>query len=214
MNKLLSTLFALSVACATGLAQAQTPAASAPAAAPAAAAPAAAPAPKQAPAGAKSVEAKVAMCIGCHGIKGYQASFPEVYKVPMISGQSAKYITAALAAYKTGDRKHPTMRGIAESLTEQDIADISTYYENLGRASRKAAAEKPSREPNAQVTALLRLGRGFDVPLQQRHVQCLGHFLGQHGLAGARLPFHQQRPLQGDGCVDRQHQVLRGDVVL
>jgi cytochrome c553 len=34
-----------------------------------------------------------AMCIGCHGIKGYQASFPEVYKVPMISGQSAKYLS-------------------------------------------------------------------------------------------------------------------------
>ena len=33
---------------------------------------------------------KVAMCIGCHGIVGYQATFPEVHKVPMISGQSAK----------------------------------------------------------------------------------------------------------------------------
>jgi cytochrome c553 len=34
------------------------------------------------------------MCIGCHGIPGYQASFPEVHKVPMISGQGAKYIAA------------------------------------------------------------------------------------------------------------------------
>ena len=40
------------------------------------------------------------MCIGCHGITGYQASFPEVHKVPMISGQSAKYIVAALTAYR------------------------------------------------------------------------------------------------------------------
>ena len=39
---------------------------------------------------------KIAMCIGCHGIMGYQASFPEVYKVPKIAGQSAKYIAAAL----------------------------------------------------------------------------------------------------------------------
>lgn len=143
MNKLLSTLFALSVACATALAQAQTPAATAPAAPQAAA-----------PAGAKSVEAKVAMCIGCHGIKGYQASFPEVYKVPMISGQGAKYIAAALNAYRTGERKHPTMRGIAQSLTEQDIADISAYYEKHGEAP-KALADKPSREPDAKVTALL-----------------------------------------------------------
>ena len=44
---------------------------------------------------AKAGEAINAMCIGCHGIKGYQASFPEVYRVPMISGQSAKYIVSA-----------------------------------------------------------------------------------------------------------------------
>ena len=42
-------------------------------------------------------EKKAAMCIGCHGIPGYQASFPEVHKVPMIAGQNAKYIAAALA---------------------------------------------------------------------------------------------------------------------
>ena len=35
-------------------------------------------------------EKKAAMCIGCHGIIGYQASFPEVHKVPMIAGQGAK----------------------------------------------------------------------------------------------------------------------------
>lgn len=156
MNKLLTTLFALSVACATGLALAQAPAASAPAAAAAPAPAAAAPAPaKTAPAGAKSIDAKVAMCIGCHGIPGYQASFPEVHRVPMISGQSAKYIAAALNGYKTGDRKHPTMRGIAESLSEQDINDIAAYYEGHGKQAGKTLAEKPSREPDAKVAALL-----------------------------------------------------------
>ena len=74
---------------------------------------------------AKAAEQKIAMCIGCHGIKGYQASFPEVYKVPMISGQNAKYIVNALNAYKKGERKHPTMRGIADSLSDQDIADVA-----------------------------------------------------------------------------------------
>ena len=73
-------------------------------------------------------EKKAAMCIGCHGIPGYQASFPEVHKVPMIGGQSAKYIEAALNAYKKGDRKHPSMRGIAGSLTDEDIADLAAYY--------------------------------------------------------------------------------------
>src|SRR5262249_44445904 len=56
---------------------------------------------------------KVAMCIGCHSIPGYQSSFPEVYHVPMIAGQNPKYIVDALTAYKKGERHHPTMRGIA-----------------------------------------------------------------------------------------------------
>ena len=70
-------------------------------------------------------EKKIAMCIGCHGIVGYQASFPAVYKVPMISGQGAKYIANALNAYKSGERKHPTMRSVALGLTPQDISDVS-----------------------------------------------------------------------------------------
>jgi cytochrome c553 len=77
---------------------------------------------------AKSAENKVAMCIGCHGIPGYKASFPEVFHVPMIGGQSQKYIENALHAYKKGERKNPSMRGIAGSLSDQDIADLAAYY--------------------------------------------------------------------------------------
>ena len=105
--------------------------------------------------GAKSIETKVAMCIGCHGIKGYQASFPEVYKVPMISGQSAKYIVAALNAYKVGDRRHPSMRGLATTLSDQDMADVAAYYEAHGRVQGKTLPDKASREPSPQVAALL-----------------------------------------------------------
>ena len=100
---------------------------------------------------------KIAMCIGCHGIAGYQASFPEVYKVPKISGQSEKYITTVLNAYKKGERKHPTMRGIAESLTDQDMADISAYYANHGKVEGAALPVKAS-EPNAKVAPLLAKG--------------------------------------------------------
>jgi cytochrome c553 len=77
---------------------------------------------------AKAAPAKVEMCIGCHGIPGYKATFPEVFPVPAIGGQSAKYIESALKAYQKGDRKHPTMHGIAASLSDQDIADVAAYY--------------------------------------------------------------------------------------
>lgn len=74
---------------------------------------------------------KISMCIGCHGIPGYKASFPELYHVPMIAGQNAEYIVAALNEYKKGARSHPTMDAIAGSLSDQDIADLAAYYSNL-----------------------------------------------------------------------------------
>ena len=74
---------------------------------------------------------KVAMCIGCHGIPNYKASFPHVYYVPKIAGQSEKYISNALHAYKKGERDHPSMKGIAWSLKDQDIADLAAYYASL-----------------------------------------------------------------------------------
>lgn len=77
---------------------------------------------------AKAAENKVAMCIGCHGIPGYKATFPEVYQVPKLGGQPAKYLENALNAYKKGDRTHPTMDGVAKGLSDQDIADLAAYY--------------------------------------------------------------------------------------
>jgi cytochrome c553 len=103
---------------------------------------------------AKAGQAINAMCIGCHGIKGYQASFPEVYKVPMISGQNAKYIVSALTAYKKGERKHPSMRGISETLTEQNMADLAAYYSGHGVVEGQSAP-KEVKAPSAQVAALL-----------------------------------------------------------
>jgi cytochrome c553 len=79
-------------------------------------------------ANAKTIENKAAMCIGCHGIPGYKATFPEVYQVPMLGGQSAKYLESALKAYQKGERTHPSMRGIAASLSDQDMADLAAYY--------------------------------------------------------------------------------------
>jgi len=76
----------------------------------------------------KAAPNKIEQCIGCHGIPEYKTAFPEVYQVPMIGGQSAKYIEAALQAYKKGDRQHPQMTPTAKVLSDQDIADIAAYY--------------------------------------------------------------------------------------
>lgn len=71
---------------------------------------------------------KTAMCIGCHGIPGYKTAFPAVYHVPKIAGQQPAYIVNALKAYKSGERSHPSMRGIAASLTEEDMKKLAEYY--------------------------------------------------------------------------------------
>ena len=71
------------------------------------------------------------MCIGCHGLPGYKAAYPELYHVPMIAGQSAPYIVAALKEYASGARSFPTMDAIARSLSEQDMADVAAYYSSL-----------------------------------------------------------------------------------
>jgi cytochrome c553 len=104
------------------------------------------------PGDAAAGEKKAAMCNGCHSIPGYQASFPEVYKVPKIAGQTGKYIATALAAYRKGERKHPSMRAIAGSLTDQDIADLAAYYEQLGRAPGRDASNTRTADPTITPT--------------------------------------------------------------
>lgn len=69
-----------------------------------------------------------AQCIGCHGIPGYKTAFPHVYHVPKIAGQQPGYIVAALKAYKAGHRSHPSMRGIAATLSEEQMQKLAEYY--------------------------------------------------------------------------------------
>lgn len=76
----------------------------------------------------KAAHQKIAMCEGCHGIPGYRTAYPEVYSVPKLGGQSTVYLANALQAYKSKQRSHPSMRGIAASLSDQDIADLAAYY--------------------------------------------------------------------------------------
>src|SRR5437667_12361968 len=75
---------------------------------------------------------KVQMCQGCHGIPGWRTAYPEVYRVPKIAGQHQTYIVKALQEYKSGARTHPSMRAIASSLSDADMANIAAYYAQLG----------------------------------------------------------------------------------
>lgn len=82
---------------------------------------------------------KSSMCAGCHGIQMYRTAFPDVYSVPKLGGQHAAYIAKALTEYKSGARSHPSMRAVAASLSEQDMADLAAYYGSPSSATASAA---------------------------------------------------------------------------
>jgi cytochrome c553 len=72
-------------------------------------------------------------CFGCHGIPDYKNVYP-TYPVPKIGGQTAGYIVSALKAYRAGERNHPTMQAQANTLSDQDMADIAAYFVSLDEA--------------------------------------------------------------------------------
>jgi len=99
--------------CALGQVRAQQPAPAPQAAAPAAA-------------DARHGKAVSYTCLGCHGIEGYKNAYP-MYSVPELRGQNPDYLAIALHGYRDGDRSHITMHSQAESLSEQDMADVAAY---------------------------------------------------------------------------------------
>ncbi len=86
-------------------------------------------------------------CQGCHGIPNYKNVAP-VYSVPKLGGQQAAYLVAALKAYATGDRAHPTMHAHAVSNSEQDRADMAAFFAGKGALKATVVGTPP---PAAQV---------------------------------------------------------------
>ncbi len=125
---------------------------------------------------------KIAMCIGCHGINRYQTSFPEVYKVPMIGGQGAKYLAAALHEYQKGERKHPSMRGIGDGLNDQDIADVAAYYAAAAQGAGPARPAPPAA-PAGKAAELVAKGActschgdNFNKPIDPSYPKLAGQY--------------------------------------
>ena len=68
---------------------------------------------------------KSAVCSSCHGPNGNSTN-PEW---PRLAGQSAVYIAAQLRLFRSGARNNPIMKPLAASLSDQDVNDLSVYYE-------------------------------------------------------------------------------------
>ena len=76
---------------------------------------------------AKAGQLKALPCMGCHAIPGYSNAYP-TYHVPRVGGQHAQYIVAALKAYKSKQRSHPTMQVQAATLSDTDMKDIAAFF--------------------------------------------------------------------------------------
>lgn len=88
-------------------------------------------------------------CMGCHGIENYKNAYPK-YSVPKLGGQSAAYIAAALAAYQSETRWHPTMKGQAMTLSAGDRADLAAFFQ--GAESARSGKQLTAALPQAAAT--------------------------------------------------------------
>ena len=66
-------------------------------------------------------------CASCHGAEGLSP----VPMYPHLAGQRADYTYKQLRDYKDGTRANMIMSSLVANLSDQDMADISVYYESL-----------------------------------------------------------------------------------
>jgi cytochrome c553 len=77
--------------------------------------------------------AKKYNCASCHGAD-FKTPIDPSY--PKLAGQHADYLAHALTAYKRGDkvmngRNNAIMAGMAQPLSDRDMADIAAYLHGL-----------------------------------------------------------------------------------
>jgi cytochrome c553 len=123
-------------------------------------------------------------CLGCHGIDGYRNAYPS-YRVPKLGGQKAGYLEIAIRGYRDGTRKHPTMQGQANSLSDQDIADISAYLASIGSETVAAGGTDGAPFDKAVACAACHGANGISInaawpTLAGQHEDYLLHSLKQY----------------------------------
>jgi cytochrome c553 len=69
--------------------------------------------------------AKAAPCIACHGPNGNSTN-PQW---PKLAGQNAVYVAEQLHLFKAAVRNNPVMMPMGTILSDQDIDDLSVYFE-------------------------------------------------------------------------------------
>jgi cytochrome c553 len=66
-------------------------------------------------------------CVACHGADG----IGKAPQYPNLAGQKAPYTEKQLKAFRSGERKDPNMSAMAALLSDEDIAKLAAYFENV-----------------------------------------------------------------------------------
>lgn len=66
-------------------------------------------------------------CAGCHGVDGKGLTPAQ----PNLAGQNANYLAKQLHEFKSGERNNAIMTGMAAGLSDEDIENVSAFYESL-----------------------------------------------------------------------------------
>ena len=86
-------------------------------------------APTWAAGNAQDGQVKAAACMLCHGSK----DFPGMFYTLQLAGRNADKLTIKTNKYRSGKLLHPVMNVFTISLKDQDVEDISAYYQALGK---------------------------------------------------------------------------------
>jgi cytochrome c553 len=83
------------------------------------------------------LEQNLQSCANCHGAPAFENPTSDNFLVPRLGGQQAEYIIKALKAYKTRQRDHFFMRGIAANLSEDEMRELAAYFSSAPNGAKK-----------------------------------------------------------------------------
>jgi cytochrome c553 len=125
---------------------------------------------------AKGQATATAVCVACHTADGSRGSPAN----PILQGQHPEYLTKQLIEFKAGKRENAIMRGMASTLSDADMLNVSAFY-----ASKQA---KPGFAKSKDLVALgEKIYRGG---IAERSVPACS---GCHSPTGAGIPSQYPR---------------------
>lgn len=101
------------------------------------------------PSRADQHEAKISLCITCHGADG----LPSDPAIPIIAGQEFYYLYVQLKDYKAGRRENAVMGGIVASLEKEEMQALAQHFSEQKWPSLQVTADEATVNRAQQATA-------------------------------------------------------------